>query len=118
EAALAFEAVRGGTGLAAAQGNPVPGSSSTLGRRLGTSPRIALSLRAGITRASLPDARSGDVPADDRSFGIPTLEGGVAVGVVEGFSPLPTVGGILSVDLLASAGTAGLDDDDGFDGGS
>ena len=116
ESVLALEAARGTVGLAAAQGTPVPGSTSTLGRRLGTSPRLALSLRGALTRASMPDPRSGEAPARERSFWVPAVEGGFTLGVLDGFSVLPTVGGILSLDLLGSVGVAPLSEDEGFDG--
>jgi len=116
ESVLVLEAARGAVGLAAAQGTPVPGSTSTLGRRLGTSPRLALSLRGALTRASMPDPRSGEAPARERSFWVPAVEGGFTLGVLDGFSVLPTVGGILSLDLLGSVGVAPLSEDEGFDG--
>ena len=114
EGALALEAARGGIGLAAAQSTPVPGSASTLGRRLGTSPRIALSFRGGTKRVGMPDPRAGDAPAPKRAFWVPAGEGTLTLGMLDGFSILPTVGGLLSLDLLASAGIARLGDGDGF----
>ena len=114
EGALSLEAARGGIGLAAAQSTPVPGSASTLGRRLGTSPRIALAFRGGTKRVGMPDPRAGGAPAPKRAFWVPAGEGTLTLGVLDGFSILPTVGGLLSLDLLASAGIARLGDGDGF----
>jgi hypothetical protein len=115
EALLALEALRGGIGLATTQGSPVPGSSSTLGRRLGSSPRIAMSLRGSLTRVHMPDARTGQSPSPDLGLTVPAIEGGLALGVLDGVSLLPTVGGFFSLDLIASVGAAALSDDDGFD---
>ena len=42
------------------------------------------------------------------------VKGSVAVGVLDGFSLMPTVGGILSLDLLASASLLFLGESDGF----
>ena len=116
ETALALQAARGGIGLAASQGTPVPGSTSTLGRRLGSTPRVALSLRGGLTRVGMPDPRAGDAPADERTFWAPALEGAVTVGVMDGVSLLPTVGGVFSLDLLGSLTVTGLSDGAGFRG--
>jgi hypothetical protein len=115
EGALALQAVRGGVGLAAASlGTPVPGSTSTLGRRLGSSPRLALSVRGGFAHADMPDPRAGGV--DKHTFSARTVEVGVTVGVLDGFALLPTVGGIFSLDLLGSATLVSLSDGAGFDG--
>jgi hypothetical protein len=115
DAALALGAARAGVGLAAAQGAPVPGSSSTLGRRMASSPRLAFSLRAGLVHAPLADPGTGGGAPDEGAFSTGALEGGVTVGVLEGWSLAPTVGGFLSLDLLATAGLAGLPGGSGFD---
>ena len=114
EGVLALEAVRGGVGIAASQGSPVPGSSSTLGRRLGLSPRIAFSTRASLSRVAIPDPRTGDVLAEQRSFLVPAAEAVLTAGVLNGVSVLPTVGGILSADLIGTVGAAKLSEQDGF----
>ena len=115
EGALALQGARGAVGLAAASlGTPVPGSASTLGRRLGSSPRLGLSVRGGFTHAGMPDPRAGG--ADTRTVWARTIEVGATVGVLDGFSLLPTVGGIFSLDLLGSATMVGLSDGSGFAG--
>ena len=115
EGALALQAARGGVGLAAASlGTPVPGSTSTLGRRLASSPRLAFSVRGGFTRTDMPDPRAGGV--DEHTFWARTVEVGITVGVLDGFAPVPTVGGIFSLDLLGSATLVGLSDGAGFAG--
>jgi hypothetical protein len=45
-----------------------------------------------------------------------SLHGQLTVGVFDGFSPAPTVGGVFSLDLLATAGVAFLPDSKGFGG--
>ena len=115
EGALALQAARGGVGLAASSlGTPVPGSSSTLGRRLGSSPRFALSVRGGFTRTDMPDPRASGVAKN--TFWARTVEVGVTVGVLDGFALVPTVGGIFSFDLLGSATLVELSDGAGFSG--
>jgi hypothetical protein len=105
DAALFVAGARAGIGLVAAQGSAVPGSASTLGRRMASSPRVAFSLRPGIARA----------PLIEGSFWARALEGAITVGVLEGWSPMPTVGGFLSLDLIGSIGLIGLPSDRGFD---
>ena len=115
EGALALQAARGGVGLAAASlGTPVPGSTSTLGRRLASSPRLALSVRGVVARTDMPDPRAGGV--DKQTFWARAVEVGITVGVLDGFAPVPTIGGIFSLDLLGSATLVGLSDGAGFAG--
>jgi hypothetical protein len=110
-AVLALAATRAGIGLAASQGSAVPGSASTLGRRMASAPRLAFSLRGGAARARYGDPDAGRV----RTFWPLSLEGQLTVGVLEGWSPLPTVGGFLSLDLLAEVGVVSPSSD-GFEG--
>ncbi len=104
ETVLAAQAAQGGLGLMASRGGEVTGAASTLGWRLKGSPRYAVSLQGALLRGRLPDlARPG---SSDRRSGVPyTLASGHlvgAVGIFDGFSPAPTVGGLLSLDLVAS----------------
>ena len=113
-AALLLGATRGGIGLAIAQGSAVPGSASTLGRRMASSPRLAFSVRAGMGRTQYSDPGTAST-ATIRTIYPTSLEGQLTIGLLEGWSPLPTVGGFLSLDVLGSLGfvTPG---GDGFDG--
>ena len=101
-------------GAAIFGGNPVPGTASTLGMRLGSFPRTSLAFRLNIVPSEIP-------PLEDRSAaeGEGALLLGVAadaaVGLLTGFSPAPTVGGVLSVDLLARVGYVLLPGGPGFD---
>lgn len=107
--ALAAQAMQGGIGLGAAGGNAFPGSGSTLGRRYGATPRVALSGRLGFNRFSMPNGFGGTGNVFAAS-----AHGQVTVGVLNGFSLAPTVGGFLSLDLLASVDAVFLPGSAGF----
>lgn len=97
--------------IAAAGGNPVAGTASTLGMRLPGSPRWSIALRSTIARASLPPI------GDDGAFS-PTLwsvNADASVGLFNGINLLPTIGGFASIDVLASLGVLSVPDDDGFE---
>jgi hypothetical protein len=104
-AALALDAGRGGLGTAASRGSEIYGSASTLGYRLRSSPRLAVSARAGVARFSMVDLRDRNAShngTDAEGFFVPSLSLAGAVGLFTGFSPAPTVGGILSLDVTGS----------------
>lgn len=116
DGALVLAAARAGVGLAMTQGSPVPGSASTLGRRMASSPRLAFSVRPGIARAPFADPGTGAGSPAERTFWSRGVQGGVTVGLLDGWSLLPTVGGFLSLDLLGSVGLVGLPSGGGFSG--
>lgn len=96
-----------------AGGNPVPGTASTLGMRIGTSPRYTLAGRLTGAWADVPHIRQRDAPgASGALFGALSIDGGV--GLFNGFTPAPTIGGVGAIDLLASLGFAFLPGDRGF----
>jgi hypothetical protein len=99
--------VRAG-GIAAA-GNPVPGTASTMGMRVPGFPRVTFAVRRSGGSADLPEA-AGAGP----SSAVSVWSGEVAIGVLDGFSPLPTVGGLLSLDLLGSVSLVQFPSADGF----
>jgi len=103
-----------GVGLAQAGPGTLVGSASTLGRRFGSTPRVALSVRGGVTRFPWPDFAAS--PAGTRNATVGSLHGSVVVGLFDGFSPQPTVGGFLSLDLLLTGDWVFLPGGDGFDG--
>jgi hypothetical protein len=77
-------------GIAAAGGNPLPGTASVGGVRLGFLPRVTADLRASAARMRLPDLGSVDVA------------GNAAVSLTQGLpGGMPGLG---SLDLLLSAG--------------
>ncbi len=117
EGAIAAQALLAQTGLLAGLGSEVAGSPSTLGRRVGSSPRIALSLRAGGLEARLPDITDRqNTPSREAVFFLPTVHGSVALGVFDGFRLRPTVGGFLSLDLLAQTSVIFFPEGRGFAG--
>jgi hypothetical protein len=99
------------TALAAAGGNPVPGTASTLGMRVPGSPRWSIALRGTLVRASLP-------PIAGEQAVTPTLwsmNADASVGLFNGFNLLPTIGGFGSIDVLGSVGLLSVPEGDGFD---
>lgn len=96
--------------LAAAGGNPVAGTASTLGMRVPGSPRWSLALRGTVARATLPPAFASGVEATAWS-----LNADASIGLFNGFHLLPTIGGFGSIDVLASVGLLSVPSDDGFD---
>jgi len=119
ELAVAARALQGDAGVLAGLGSEVSGSASTLGRRLGTTPRVAVGARAAFAHLSLPDlADPGAEPSRETTLVVPAVHAGVAVGVFDGFSILPTVGGLLSLDLLGQTSVTFLPTGEGFAGRS
>jgi hypothetical protein len=92
-------------GIAAAGGNPLLGTASVGGLRLGFLPRVTGSLRVTAARTTLPDFRANDF--DDinrqRTALVPSVDVDAAVSAFSGLSS-GTVGGIGSLDVLLSGG--------------
>ncbi|NIP83817.1 MAG: hypothetical protein GWM90_33150 [Gemmatimonadetes bacterium] len=114
-AAAAVRLVHPRLGVALWGGSPVPGTASTLGMRLGSVPRISLSTRLVLVPMELP-------PLPDRAAGssrslVPALSTQGTVGILPGLSPMPTVGGVLSLDAIGRIGYAGLPGGKGFESG-
>lgn len=103
-------------GVAFSGGNPVLGTGSTLGTRLGL-PRVSVTARANVALVDLPDVFATGVGALGGStldqttlqaletVGVPigSLQGDIALGVFDGISLAPMIGGVGSVDVLGSA---------------
>ena len=114
-AVLGAQAIRGGVALADRAGAELSGSSSTIGRRLGRSPRISMDLRFRLARFGMPDMLDGGTGvAAENSVMVYGLTGSITVGLLDGFSVAPTVGGMLALDLLASGSLLFLGESDGF----
>ena len=112
---LAAQAVRGGTALAGAMGTELAGTSSTLGRRPGGALRLSLGARIDAVRFHIPDILAADADPPGRTTVLAYgPKATVAVGVLDGFSVSPSVGGLLSLDLLGSVGLLFLEEEDGF----
>lgn len=124
EVALAAVAARSGLGLLASGGSEPIGSAGTLGWRVDGVPRVSGALALGLASVASPRLRWGGgadeprIPSPGRSFLASTVRLDAAVGVFEGFSPRPTVGGVLSVDALASTAFAFLPGSRGFGDGT
>ena len=117
ELAVTARALQADAGLLAGLGSEVSGSAGTLGRRLGTTPRVAIEARAAFADMALPDlADPGTEPSRELALLVPALHAGVAVGLFDGFSLAPAVGGLFSLDLLARASISFLPTGDGFGG--
>jgi hypothetical protein len=101
-------------GLALSGGNPVPGTASTLGMRLGTLPRVSIGVRVTAAAVDLPPIERVD---GDRNIGFPlgSINADVSVGLYQGIALLPTAGGFLSLDLLGSIGVLPLPRGEGSD---
>lgn len=122
ETALRTQAARGAIGLLATGGPELPGAAGTVGLRIGNVPRISVAARWMGTDASftggLPpagDPLPGGNASRDDVFATGLHLTGV-VGLFDGFSPVPTVGGLLSLDLLATGSFLFLPEDRGFPG--
>lgn len=114
---LAARAVRGGTALAGAMGTELAGASSTLGRRPGGALRLSLGARIDAVRFRMPDILSGGADRPGRTTVLAWgPKGTAALGVLDGFSVSPSVGGLLSFDVLGSLGLLFLEEEDGFSG--
>ncbi|MEX2467200.1 MAG: hypothetical protein WD995_09830 [Gemmatimonadota bacterium] len=119
DVAVAARALTGQTSLLAGWGSDVPGSASTLGRKIGNRPRFSSSFRAGVVSVGLPDVfDQGTGRATDVSFVVPSMQLGLTAGLLDGFSPMPTVGGMLSLDVFGSVGITMPPSSEGFRGNS
>lgn len=107
--------VAGQIGLMSGPGSEIPGEGSTLGRRLGGMPRIAAWVRTGVYPFSVP-APGDPTGSEDQSTWTPAVQAGLGFGVFEGFQLLPTVGGLLSLDVVGDASFLFLSGGSGFDG--
>ncbi len=103
DGALAAHALMGGLGLFSAAGGAIPVSPSTVGHRLHGSPRIVVDGGMGFTSFRHPDLNASPgagLPVRRSSLASGRLTG--TVGIFDGFSPAATVGGVGSVDGVAS----------------
>lgn len=120
ELALGAMAVQRGVGLASAAGSDIPGSPSTLGRRMGRMPRLGLSLSAAGTRMQMPGlggASTSELQTQETAS-LLGLRVGAAAGVWDGFQLMSNLGGVLSVDLVGSYSFVRLPAGQGFLGSS
>jgi hypothetical protein len=116
QSALAAHSLHGGFGLLVAAGGAHPASPSTAGSRIEGSPRVVVD--GGLNVASFHHAdlsRAGPDPREARS----TLVAGRltgSVGIWDGFSLAPTVGGVGSLDAVGTLRLARTPSGEGFGG--
>lgn len=117
--ALTFQAANAGVGLLAAGGSDFPGMASTIGHRVGGIPRVSITGRAGVIELDLPRFRNlGQSLGSEEGFYASGIQLGAEVGLFDGFSLMPTLGGVLAVDLQGYANFLFLPEDQGYDGGT
>jgi hypothetical protein len=101
--AQAVDAAQPQLGILMAGGNPILGTASTGGVRLGLIPRVSLTGRVNVVGARFPDIRELDGgEADEFSVPAPAVGANLSVGLTQGFSLAPTLGGFGALDLLGS----------------
>ena len=100
-------------GMGFSGGNPTLGMGGTLGTRFGFVPRFSVTARLNAALTEMPDffeEFSGEISAADPSLdSLPTtripvgaIQGDLAIGVFNGITLVPTMGGLGSIDLLGS----------------
>ena len=101
--AQAVDAAQPQLGILMAGGNPTLGTASTGGVRLGVIPRVSLTARLNVVGARLPDIRQ-DAESEAEQFMLPAPAVGanLSVGLTQGFSLAPMIGGFGAIDLLGS----------------
>jgi len=101
--AQAVDAAQPQLGILMAGGNPILGTASTGGVRLGLIPRVSFTGRVNVVGARLPDIRELDgTEADEFSVPAPAVGANLSVGLTQGFSLAPMLGGFGAIDLLGS----------------
>lgn len=101
--AQAVDAAQPQLGILMAGGNPTLGTASTGGVRLGLIPRVSLTGRLNVVGARLPDIREeADGQTDKFTVPAPAVGANLSVGLTQGFSVAPMIGGFGAIDLLGS----------------
>lgn len=113
-ASTAGYALMGHAGLLASGGSPIPGTASNLGTRVAGRPRLAFFGQVGASSWATPDP--GAVSGESSST-VPAVKIGAAAGLFDGFRLMPTVGGVLAVDVFADVAFLSPGESQGFSGG-
>jgi hypothetical protein len=101
--AQAVDAAQPQLGILMAGGNPILGTASTGGVRLGLIPRVSFTGRVNVVGARLPDIRELEGgEADQFAVPAPAVGANVSIGLTQGFSLAPMIGGFGALDLLGS----------------
>ncbi|WP_420129962.1 hypothetical protein [Longimicrobium sp.] len=108
--AQAVDAAQPQLGILMAGGNPTLGTASTGGVRLGMIPRVSLTGRINVVGARMPDIRQASED-ETKEFSIPTpaIGANLAMGLTQGISVAPAIGGFGAIDLLASVSVLPLE---------
>lgn len=115
EYALTAAVVQAGAGLSHAGGSGFQGAAFSRGLRFGAEPRVAFSTRVAFTRH--PVLRPDPLPRNgmDWDYSVsPSFHGQATVGLFDGFSIGPGVGGLLSLDAIGKADLTLFPDAKGF----
>lgn len=120
EVGLAAMSLQQGVGLLGVLGSDIPGNASTLGRRLGSMPRLGLTVSGGVLGVRVPPVSSATAAGLEgrETLALAGLRVDVAAGVIDGFRLGPTIGGVLAVDLIGSYSRVRLPHGAGVDGSS
>jgi hypothetical protein len=101
--AQAVDAAQPQLGILMAGGNPILGTASTGGVRLGLIPRVSFTGRVNVVGARLPDIRELEGgQAEEFAVPAPAVGANVSVGLTQGFNVAPMIGGFGALDLLGS----------------
>jgi hypothetical protein len=101
--AQAVDAAQPQLGILMAGGNPILGTASTGGVRLGLIPRVSLTGRVNVVGARLPDIRELEGgEANEFAVPAPAVGANVSIGLTQGFNVAPMIGGFGALDLLGS----------------
>lgn len=108
--AQALDAAQPQLGILMAGGNPTLGTASTGGVRLGLIPRVSLTGRINVVGARLPDIRQeAQNEAEQFTLPAPAVGANLSVGLTQGFSVAPLIGGVGAIDLLGSVSVLPLE---------
>lgn len=112
----AVEALEARLGIVQIGGNPVPGTASPFGPKIGPVPRFGVDGRLTLAGVELPAIQS--IGSTETPDAVPVgLNVDAGIGVFPGFPLVPTVGGLFAIDVLAGAGVTLIPESDGFAGG-
>jgi hypothetical protein len=108
--AQAVDAAQPQLGILMAGGNPTLGTASTGGVRLGLIPRVSLTGRINVVGARLPDIREeADGGTEEFTVPAPAVGANLSIGLTQGFSVAPMIGGFGAIDLLGSVSVLPLE---------
>ncbi len=118
EMGLAAMSLQQGVGLLGVLGSDIPGNPSTLGRRLGSTPRLGLSVSGGLLGVRAPPIASATAMGLEgtETLTFAGMRVDLAAGVLDGFRLGPTLGGVLAIDLIGSYSRVRLPEGAGVSG--